>query len=481
HPEEVAGVAVLAMGKLGARELNFSSDIDLIVLFDPDAPAAADPVETRALAVAAARQMVKHLAEQTADGYVFRADLRLRPDPGASAAAVSTRAAEAYYEAHGQNWERAAFIKARACAGDLAVGQGFLDALRPFVWRKYLDYAAIEDIHSIKRQIHAVKGGGDIEFYGQDVKIGRGGIREIEFLAQTQQLILGGKNPELRIRRTLDALDALAASGRLGLEDRNQLHANYLYLRRVEHRLQMIADEQTHRIPRDAEGAERLAAFLGEESAAAFEARLVGVFRSTHRLFAGLFEHKARLSAPTGSLIFTGVENDPATLATLSAMGFQRPDGVSNRIRLWHAGALKATRTPRARELLTALKPRLLAALARAGDPDAAFAAFDAFLEQLPAGVQVFSIFAAHPEIFDVLVRLLTISPFLGRALARRRHLIEAALEPGWPGPPPDPQSYLPALRERHARAPTNEEKLNEARRWGAEENFGIAARLILG
>jgi glutamate-ammonia-ligase adenylyltransferase len=481
HPEEVAGIAVLAMGKMGARELNYSSDIDLIVLFDPDAPAASDPADTRAIAVAAARQMVKLLVEQTGDGYVFRADLRLRPDPGVSAAAVSIRAAEAYYEAHGQNWERAAFIKARAAAGDLAIGAAFLDGLRPFVWRKYLDYAAIEDIHSIKRQIHAVKGGGDIEFFGHDLKIGRGGIREIEFLAQTQQLILGGKNSALRARRTLDALDALVVAGHMRAEDRDTLAANYRYLRRVEHRLQMILDEQTHKIPRSEEDAARLAAFLGEDGVAAFEARLTDVFRSTHRLFATLFEQEERLSAPTGSLIFTGVENDPATLETLRRLGFARPSDISDRIRSWHTGSLRATRSPRARELLTKLGPRLLEALARAGDPDAAFVAFDEFLERLPSGVQVFSLFAAHPEIFDVLVRIMTISPFLGRQLSRRRHLIEAALESGWPGPPPNPAGFLPALEQRLARASTYEEKLNEARRWGAEENFEIAARLALG
>ncbi len=481
HPEEIAGVAVLAMGKMGARELNYSSDIDLIVLFDPDAPAAADPADVRAVAVAAARQTVKLLAEQTADGYVFRADLRLRPDPGVSAAAVSVRAAEAYYEAHGQNWERAAFIKARAAAGDLAVGSAFLDGLRPFMWRKYLDYAAIEDIHSIKRQIHAVKGGGDIEFHGHDLKIGRGGIREIEFLAQTQQLILGGKNPALRTRRTLDALDALAAAGHMREEDRDRLAANYRYLRRVEHRVQMIADEQTHKIPRSEEDAARLGAFLGEESLAAFEARITEVFRTTHRLFASLFEQEERLSAASGSLIFTGVENDPGTIETLSRLGFKRPSDISDRIRSWHTGSLRATRSPRARELLTKLGPRLLEALSRAGDPDAAFVAFEDFLERLPSGVQVFSLFAAHPEVFDVLVRIMTISPFLGRQLSRRRHLIEAALESGWPGPAPDPAGFLPALAQRLARAASYEEKLNEARRWSAEENFEIAARLALG
>lgn len=479
-PERRAGICVLAMGKMGARELNYSSDIDLIVLFDPEAHGA-DPGAARAVAIAAAKQMVRLLSEQTADGYVFRVDLRLRPDPGVSAAAVSVRAAEAYYEAHGQNWERAAFIKARAAAGDIALGERFLGALRPFIWRKYLDYGAIEDVHSIRRQIHAVKGGANIEFLGHDIKLGRGGIREIEFLVQTQQLILGGKNPELRPRATLDALAALAGAGHLRADDAAVLAANYGYFRRVEHRLQMIDDEQTHRLPRDLAGAERLAAFLGETGVAALEARLIGALQSTHHYFAELFEREERLSSETGSLVFTGVENDAGTLATLAALGFKNGAAVSDRIRAWHRGEIRATRSARARELLTRLGPSLIEALARAGDPDAAFSAFDAFLSKLPGGVQVFSLFANNSDIFDVLIRIMTIAPYLGKILARRTHLIEHALQKGWPGPLAEAGLSQGALDMRLRAFEDFESRINEARRWGAEENFGVAARLILG
>ena len=479
--EEGSGLAIIAMGKHGARELNYSSDIDLIIVFDPEAPALGGPLTAREIAVAAARLLVRMLSEQTADGYVFRTDLRLRPDPGVSAAAVSVRAAEAYYEAYGQNWERAAFIKARAAAGDKTVGEAFLKALRPFVWRKYLDFAAIEDIHSIKRQIHAAKGGGEVEFFGHNIKTGRGGIREIEFLVQTQQLILGGKAPDLRPPQTIAALSALAGAGKLSEEARAGLEANYRYLRRVEHRLQMIADEQTHRIPREAGEVERLAAFLGEASAEAFEAKLCGVLSSTHDYFAELFEREERLSSGAGSLSFTGVENNRETLATLEKLGFKRPADVSETIRRWHAGSLRATRSPRARELLTRLGPRLLEALARASDPDAAFLAFDQFLGRLPAGVQAFALFANNPHVFDTLIRIMTISPYLGRQLSKRRHLIEALLESGWPGPRAPLVQLAEELEERLARADAYEAKLNEARRWAAEERFEAAARLVTG
>ena len=211
RPEQGSGFIVLAMGKMGAFELNYSSDIDLIVFYDPDAPALLDKDEASAIQVRITRGLVRLLQERTADGYVFRVDLRLRPDPASTQIAVSTEAALNYYGSVGQNWERAALIKARVCAGDIAAGDAILRQLSPFIWRKYLDYAAVADIEAMKRQIHAFRGHQDIAVEGHNIKLGRGGIREIEFFAQTQQLIAGGRHPELRGRDTLATLDALAA------------------------------------------------------------------------------------------------------------------------------------------------------------------------------------------------------------------------------------------------------------------------------
>ena len=214
-PEHDSGLIVLGMGKLGARELNYSSDVDLILFFDP----AKSPVSARDGAQPffsrLARDLVRILEERTGDGYVFRTDLRLRPDPGSTPLAMSVAAAMAYYESVGQNWERAALIKARPVAGDRAAGERFLRELSPYIWRKNLDFAAIQDIHSIKRQINAHRGGGQIAVEGHDIKIGRGGIREIEFFAQTQQLIWGGRMPQLRVRATCEALRSLADAGRV--------------------------------------------------------------------------------------------------------------------------------------------------------------------------------------------------------------------------------------------------------------------------
>ncbi len=476
--ESTNGITVLAMGKHGACELNYSSDIDLIVLFDREAMGVENGAEAQALAVKATRALVRILQTQTPDGYVFRTDLRLRPDPGVSAVALPVRAAEAYYEAFGQNWERMAFIKARACAGDKALGGAFLQAMRPFVWRKYLDFAAIEDVHAVKRQIHTIKGGGEVEFEGHDIKLGRGGIREIEFYTQTQQLILGGKNPALRAPATLDALAMLCACGHITEQARDELTAAYRYLRHVEHRLQMINDEQTHRLPRQTADIARLAIFAGAESAAAFREKIKTTLQTVQRCYAGLFEAGDDPQTQIGALVFTGVEDHPATLETLARLGFSRGSDISAVIRRWHTGAIRATRTERARELLTKLVPPLLEALSRAGNPDDAFFAFDDFLSRLPSGVQIFSLLLNNLEVFDALIRIMTISPYLGRELSRRFNFIERLLDNDWSTPPPALQSYEAAAVAAVSAAPTYEQALNAVRRWAGEQKFQTAAQL---
>jgi [glutamine synthetase] adenylyltransferase / [glutamine synthetase]-adenylyl-L-tyrosine phosphorylase len=475
------GIAVLAMGKHGGEELNYSSDIDLVLVFDHHAMGFATSSEAQAGAVKAAREMVNLLQTQTPDGYVFRTDLRLRPDPGVSALAISVTAAEAYYEAYGQNWERMAYIKARAAAGDIAVGTRFLQALRPFVWRKHLDFATIEDVHAVKRQIQSAKGGAKIEFEGHDIKLGRGGIREIEFYVQTQQLILGGKNPALRSRTTLEALAALAANGHIADAVRDELSAAYRYLRMVEHRLQMVNDEQTHRIPQDADAIDRLALFTGETNAAALRRKLLETLARVERRYDDLFRDKTSETLSVGPLVFTGVENDPATLATLEGLGFKRASEVCEAIRRWHAGGMRATRTERARLLLTKLMNPLMEALSKAGNPDDAFFAFSDFLSRLPSGVQVFSLLANNLALFDVLIRIMTISPFLGRQLSQRINIIEGFIETGLAQEPPPLADYAPALGQVLRAANGFEDALNLTRRWAGEHKFPIAAQLATG
>ncbi|MEO0398982.1 MAG: bifunctional [glutamine synthetase] adenylyltransferase/[glutamine synthetase]-adenylyl-L-tyrosine phosphorylase [Pseudomonadota bacterium] len=484
-PSARCGIAVIAMGKHGAHELNYSSDIDLVIVYDPNAPyftdRKIDPPAAKAAAVAATKTMLARLSDQTGDGYVFRTDIRLRPDPGVSAAAVSLDAAEAYYEAHGQNWERAAYIKARCAAGDAGVGKDYLARLRPFVWRRSLDYAAIEDIHSIKRQIHAAKGGAEIEFLSHDLKTGRGGIREIEFIAQTQQLILGGRDDGLRARATVEALTALADRGAMTGETADALIAHYRYLRSVEHRIQMIADEQTHKVPDSEAAAARLATFHGEPDLATFEKRLRGVLSNVHTIFSDVFGREEALSDGAGSLSFTGVDYDTATLKTLEGMGFDATETVAERVRRWHAGDIRSTRSPRSRELLTKFTPRLLTALAASERPDEAFMAFDRFLQRLPGGLQIFSLFVNNPRVFEICIRIMTFSPFLGRQLADRNHLIEAMTDASWPRTPSNETDPAEAL---DAHSPTEmdyEDGLNAVRRTAREARFEVSAAMAVG
>ena len=296
RPEEGSGLIVLAMGKMGAGELNYSSDIDLIVFFDPAATSLVADIEPAPFFVRVTQALARLLQQRSGDGYVFRVDLRLRPDPASTQVAMSTEAALHYYEREGRTWERAAMIKARPCAGDPRAGEALIAELAPFVWRKHLDFAALADVHDMKRQMQTYRGQSEISVEGHNVKVGRGGIREIEFFAQTQQLIAGGRHPHLRVRPTLQALQVLATSNWITFQALEELTAAYEYLRRVEHRLQMISDEQTHALPDEPEAVERFANFFGYESRAAFAKDLLGHLKTVQGHYSKLFE-----GDPTGT------------------------------------------------------------------------------------------------------------------------------------------------------------------------------------
>jgi glutamate-ammonia-ligase adenylyltransferase len=480
-PQRESGLIVLAMGKYGAFELNYSSDIDFTVFFDADRLPVAPGVEPVPFLVRVVKFVVKALQERTGEGYVFRTDLRLRPDAGATQVAISTAAAALYYEGMGQNWERAAMIKARPAAGDIPAGEAFLGELRPFVWRKYLDFAAVEDIQSIKRQINAHKGGAQVAVAGHDVKLGRGGIREIEFFAQTQQLILGGRYPDLRQRRTLDALRALTAENVVSMEAEADLRAAYRWLRTLEHRIQMVADEQTHRIPDNDTERANVARFMAYGDIWQFEAAALGVFRTVERHYAALFESSAPLSADSGSLVFTGVDDDPETQKTLASLGFKRPDSVSAAVRGWHHGRMAATRSARARELLTALMPALLAALGRTAEPDIAFARFDTLLHGLPAGVQLFSLLKANPWLLDVLADVAGGAPRLARHLARTPAVLDALLDPAFLRDAPKREDADAAFARALGETEDYEPMLDAARRTARELQFRVGFQFLRG
>src|SRR5271163_3172530 len=367
-PQSGSGVVVLALGKHGARELNYSSDVDLIVLYDQAAASIPPGAEPGPLFERVTKALSRLLQERTSDGYVLRVDLRLRPDPASTPVALSTLSAYSYYETVGQNWERAAFIKARPAAGDLKLGERFLADLAPFIWRKYFDYAAIADIHAMKRQIHAVRGHEQVTVPGHDVKLGRGGIREIEFFVQTQQLIFGGRRPSMRGARTLDMLRQLNAEHWVGVEAVEDLTKAYAFLRRVEHRLQMVADEQTQRLPFETGPLARFARFCGYARLDRFSAAMTRHLRRVEKHYARLFEDAPTLGLEAGNLVFTGVSDDPETLTTLRRLGFHRPEEAAETIRGWHFGRRPAVRSARAREVLTELVPALLASFSGSGD-----------------------------------------------------------------------------------------------------------------
>ena len=317
--------------------------------------------------------LARLLQQRTGDGYVFRVDLRLRPDPASTQVAMSTDAALNYYEREGRTWERAAMIKARLCAGDMRAGEAMIAELAPFVWRKHLDFAALADVHDMKRQMQTYRGQSEIAVEGHNVKVGRGGIREIEFFAQTQQLIAGGRHAELRVRPTLEALDVLASSNWITIEARDELTAAYQFLRRVEHRLQMIADEQTHACPTASEAVERFACFLGydgprrlrEGSAGAAQHR-AGPLRQAVRGRSDRHREAARHRLQRG-------RRRPAPARSIStALGFKEPVKVAQTVQLWMAGEYRVFRTEATRSAFAEFVPALIDGLAHAEEPDRA-------------------------------------------------------------------------------------------------------------
>ena len=480
-PGKGSGWIVLAMGKLGAGELNFSSDIDLIAFFDPRSPAIVDPLEASDLFVRLTRRLVRILQDRTGNGYVFRTDLRLRPDPGSTPLAIPVEAAFHYYEGRGQNWERAAMIKARPIAGDIAAGEAFLSELQPYVWRKYLDYAAIADIHSIKRQIHAHRGHGEIAVAGHNVKLGRGGIREIEFFVQTQQLIAGGRFPALRGRATVPMLAELASRGWITEEARDALTGQYWFLRDVEHAIQMVADEQSHTLPEDEEGLERIAHMLGFESRDTFARAFRDSLHLVEKHYAALFETAPQLSSGIGNLVFTGDVDDPDTLKTLSGLGFERPSDMARIIRTWHFGRYRATQSAEARERLTELTPALLQAFGETKRADEALARFDAFLSGLPAGIQLFSLLQSNPALLALLARIMGAAPRLASIITHRPHVFDGLLDPGLMSELPSRAYLAERLQSFLEGTQLHEELLDRLRTFANEQKFLIGVRLLTG
>jgi [glutamine synthetase] adenylyltransferase / [glutamine synthetase]-adenylyl-L-tyrosine phosphorylase len=451
-----AGLCVLAMGKMGAHELNYSSDIDLICLFDETRYAPDDYADVRASFIRVTRRLCKLLGDLTGDGYVFRTDLRLRPDPSVTPVCLSMETAEWYYESVGRTWERAAHIKARACAGDIAAGQAYLTRLTPFIWRRHLDFAAIQDAHDMRLRIREHKRlAGPIQLEGHNMKLGAGGIREIEFFTQTRQIIAGGRDPDLRLRGTLAGLAMLADKGWIKAGVAAELSEDYRAHREVEHRLQMVADAQTHDLPKTPEGFARLAALAGrdvDEMRADLRTRLARVAVQTEGFFA------------------------PQTVAGGAPELSRTSREVIERWRTY-----PALRSSRAVQIFGRLRPEILARLQKAAHPDQALLQFDGFLSRLPAGVQVFSMFQANPQLIDLIVDIAATAPRLARYLGRNAQVFDAVIGGDFFAPWPGGDGLAHAFGAALAQVDDYEAKLDALRRVMKEWHFRIGVHHLRG
>jgi glutamate-ammonia-ligase adenylyltransferase len=449
-----AGMIVIAMGKMGARELNYSSDIDLICLFDETLYPDTAP-EARTAFIRVTRKMSALLSDITPEGYVFRTDLRLRPDASVTPVCLSMAAASAYYEAEGRTWERAAYIKARPCAGDIAAGERFLAGLTPFVWRRHLDFAAIQDAHDMRLRIREHRGlKGPLMVEGHNVKLGLGGIREIEFFTQTRQLIAGGRDPDLRGSGTEAALQALSAKGWLPLDVVEELTQAYRDLRLIEHRLQMVLDEQTQTMPETPAAIARIAAFCGLDEPD-FRRTFLDRLRRVDQLTEGFFS-----------------PNATETLPDISPQARAVVEGWSQ---------YPALRSDRAQTIFARLKPQLLRKLMQNAHADEALMAFDGFLAGLPSGVQIFSLFEANSPLVDLIIDIAGTAPALALYLSRNAAVLDGVIGGSFWAPWPGVAGLRQDLDKRLSSAADYERVLGLTRIWLKEWHFRVGVHHLRG
>ncbi|MEY4160494.1 MAG: hypothetical protein RLZZ136_1115 [Pseudomonadota bacterium] len=472
-----AGMIALALGKHGAEELNYSSDIDPILLYDPALLPRRERDEPGEAAQRLARDIVQTMGRIDGEGYVFRIDLRLRPQSEVSPLAIPIEAALTHYESSALTWERAAFIRARACAGDVAAGQAFLAAIRPFVWRKSLDFGAIAEIARLTAQIRASHEGAERPGPGFDVKKGRGGIREIEFYAQTHQLIHGGRNPALRLRGTRATLDALAAAGIIPADDARLLGESYDRLRTIEHRLQMVADQQTHSLPDNPQALDSVARLDGLKDGKTLVKELAAITDAVGARYDGLIaanadaaDHPAPPPAASGKHL----------AAELDSLGFTEADELAARIEGWRSGKLKALRSDAALAAFDAIQPQLLAALARAPEPRRAFNRWEDLLSHLPSAVNLFHLLEARPALLELTAKVLALAPPLADALARRADLLDPLIDASAFAPPGSVAELVDEFSAGEA-DDDYERLLDRVRRKVGERRFALGVQLVDG
>jgi glutamate-ammonia-ligase adenylyltransferase len=478
-PEDQCGYVALAMGKHGGRELNYSSDIDLIIIYEPAQIDYRGGRSHQQFVERLTRHLVAIMQERTADGYVCRVDLNLRPDPGATPLAVSIAAAQAYYRHRGENWERAAMIKARPAAGDLGLGRQFLDDLAPFIWRGAMDFWLLQDMRAMKRRINAHKGGSEIAAAGHNIKLGRGGIREVEFYAQTQQLIYGGLDPYLRCARTVEALTTLAEAGHINEKVADDLTESYEFLRRLEHRLQMIDDQQTQTIPIDNEGIRRVARFMAFEDVDAFTTALLDNLARVELHYRRLFESAPGDDPRGADWEFAPETPADRTAATIATLGFADATETYRRLRQWHRHGFRLSQNERAQNMLRQLIPDIAQAAARLPDPNAALEALERFLSRLPSALRFLSTISAHPALLGLVLEIVTLAPALAGELIRRSERLQMAVAPGFFDLLPDGRVMRAECADIVQEAEDVQEAVERIDSWVHDYRFQVAVNLL--
>jgi [glutamine synthetase] adenylyltransferase / [glutamine synthetase]-adenylyl-L-tyrosine phosphorylase len=465
---ESQGFAAIALGKHGGKELNYSSDIDPIFLFDPETLPRRAREEPAEAAVRTGRRVLDLMQARDGDGYVFRVDLRLRPNPEVTPIVLPVDAAISYYESSALPWERAAFIRARACSGDLAVGRYFLDAIRPFVWRRGIDFGARHEIRAMTHRIRDHYARGQAFGPGFDLKRGRGGIREVEFFAQIHQLIHGGRDATLRSACTPEALRALTAAGWIARDVSDPLIEAYTLFRTIEHRLQMVDDLQTHQLPADGTALDNIARLHGLENGDA----LLSVLKP-HIDFVG-----AQYDGLDGEEEI-GLPQDNARLAeALSRSGIAEATFLAERVAHWRSGRVRSLRTPAAQAAFEAVLPQLTKAMSTAPDPRTAIIKLDGLIERLPSAINLFRLLEARPQLFEVMLNVLCLAPTLAEEMARRTELLDGLID-ATAFDLPGSVDVLAARFSHDDPEADIEQRLDRVRREVGEKRFALGVQII--
>ena len=472
------GYFVLAMGKHGSRELNYSSDIDLIVLYDPESVGYTGSRTLGECFVRVTQDLIRILQSRTGDGYVFRTDLRLRPDPSSTPVAVTVDFALNYYQRFGRTWERTALIKARPVAGDLTAGAAYLERLSPFIWDEALDFTSVEEIRSVSQQIHDFHGHDAIRAAGHNVKLGRGGIREIEFFVHMHQLAYGGRNRRLRGSRLLPMLETLDREHHIMPRETAALRDAYLLLRRVEHRLQMVNDTQTQKLPESDEGLEHIAFFLGLDSAEELVRRIESVAGEVHDLY------RTRFNVPEGerdltAAILEGPDEHPDAVAKLAAAGFTRAPAAIEVLRGWAEGRHASTASERARTVIREILHEIVDALGRTPDPDRALARLDRFLAALPEDLALFAMLRANTWLLNLIAVVMGSAPRMADVLEGNPRLLQAVLDPSFFLPIPEREQLARELDERLAGRREATERVEQVAAWAGDRRFQVAVQAL--